>query len=153
MNVPIALFYGAGVLYNRDNREYLVKSLPMTIRYDDSRVYLNCYFPMPFFRSARIQISGVEDTPLSVVVAAGNEGRNDSVGTNGYGTITAPGNDLLVITVGAMKQMGGTRSNDLIASYSSKGPTAIDHIVKPDIVGPRQSRGVGTGEIGKPTQP
>src|SRR5262249_35748324 len=34
VNVPIALFYGAGVLYNRDNREYLVKSLPMTIRYD-----------------------------------------------------------------------------------------------------------------------
>ena len=67
VNVPIALFYGAGVLYNRDNREYLVKSLPMTIRYDDSRVYLNCYFPMPFFRSARIQISGVEDTPFSDV--------------------------------------------------------------------------------------
>jgi serine protease AprX len=72
-----------------------------------------------------------------VVVAAGNDGRNDSAGTNGYGTITAPGNDPYVITVGATKQMGtATRADDLIASYSSKGPTTIDHIVKPDIVAP-----------------
>lgn len=28
------------------------------------------------------------------------------------------------------------RTDDVIASYSSKGPTAIDHIVKPDIVAP-----------------
>jgi len=28
------------------------------------------------------------------------------------------------------------RSDDLIASYSSKGPTLLDHIVKPDIVAP-----------------
>ncbi|HMC75129.1 MAG TPA: S8 family serine peptidase, partial [Terriglobales bacterium] len=74
---------------------------------------------------------------IVVVVAAGNDGRDDFAGTSGYGTITAPGNDPYVITVGAMKQMGtATRSDDLIASYSSKGPTAIDHIVKPDIVAP-----------------
>ena len=29
-----------------------------------------------------------------------------------------------------------TRTDDLIASYSSKGPTQIDHIVKPDVVAP-----------------
>jgi serine protease AprX len=74
---------------------------------------------------------------IVVVVAAGNEGRNQSQGTNGYATITAPGNDPLVITVGAMKTMGTpTRADDLIASYSSKGPTWIDHVVKPDIVAP-----------------
>jgi len=39
---------------------------------------------------------------IVVVVAAGNEGRDNSVGENGYGTITAPGNDPFVITVGAM---------------------------------------------------
>ncbi len=32
IDAPIALFYGAGVLYNRDNREYLVKGFPMVIR-------------------------------------------------------------------------------------------------------------------------
>jgi serine protease AprX len=70
-------------------------------------------------------------------VAAGNQGRNQTQGTDGYATITAPGNDPLVITVGAMKTMGTlTRLDDLIASYSSKGPTLIDHVAKPDIVAP-----------------
>jgi len=74
---------------------------------------------------------------IVVVVAAGNEGRNNSANTDGYGTISAPGNDPYVITVGAMKPMGtATRTDDLIASYSSKGPTLFDHIVKPDIVAP-----------------
>src|SRR5246500_3353107 len=72
---------------------------------------------------------------IVVVVAAGNNGRYQP--TNGYATVTSPGNDPYVITVGAMKTMGTpTRVDDLIASYSSKGPTAIDHIVKPDIVAP-----------------
>ena len=70
-----------------------------------------------------------------VVVAAGNNGRYQP--TDGYGTITSPGNDPYVITVGAMKTMGTpTRVDDLIASYSSKGPTVIDAIAKPDIVAP-----------------
>jgi serine protease AprX len=74
---------------------------------------------------------------IVVVVAAGNEGRNNSAGTDGYATITAPGNDPYVITVGAMKTMGTlTRADDLIASYSSKGPTLLDHIAKPDLVAP-----------------
>jgi serine protease AprX len=74
---------------------------------------------------------------IVVVVAAGNEGRNDSAHTDGYGTIAAPGNDPYVITVGAMKSMGtSTRADDLVASYSSKGPTLYDHIVKPDLVAP-----------------
>ena len=72
-----------------------------------------------------------------MVVAAGNDGRDNSAGTNGYGTISAPANDPYVITVGAMKSMGTPdRTDDLIATYSSKGPTAIDHIAKPDLVAP-----------------
>lgn len=74
---------------------------------------------------------------IVVVVAAGNNGRDNTYGNNGYGTITAPGNDPYVITVGAMKTMQtASRTDDLIASYSSKGPTAVDYIVKPDIVAP-----------------
>jgi len=69
------------------------------------------------------------------VVAAGNNGRYQA--TNGYATVTSPGNDPYVITVGAMKTMGTpTRTDDLIASYSSKGPTAIDAVAKPDLVAP-----------------
>ncbi len=74
---------------------------------------------------------------IVVVVAAGNEGRNNSLGTNGYATITSPGNDPYVITVGAMKTLSTTsRADDRIASYSSKGPTLLDHVVKPDLVAP-----------------
>jgi serine protease AprX len=72
---------------------------------------------------------------IVVVVAAGNYGRYQP--TDGYATVTSPGNDPYVITVGAMKPMDtATRADDLIASYSSKGPTFLDHIVKPDIVAP-----------------
>ncbi len=74
---------------------------------------------------------------IVVVVAAGNFGRNNSSGNQGYGTITAPGNDPYVITVGAVNTFASTdRTKHRVASYSSKGPTAIDHIVKPDLVAP-----------------
>ena len=72
---------------------------------------------------------------IVVVVAAGNYGRLSVYGSNGFGTITAPGNDPYVITVGAMKSMGTyPRVDDQKASYSSKGPTTYDHVVKPDIM-------------------
>jgi serine protease AprX len=74
---------------------------------------------------------------IVVVTAAGNYGRDNSQGTNGYATITSPGNDPYVITVGAT-DMHNTpyRSDDTVASYSSKGPSAIDHVVKPDLIAP-----------------
>jgi serine protease AprX len=72
---------------------------------------------------------------IVVVVAAGNNGR--FVPTSGFGTIGVPANDPAVITVGAtMTEQTNSRVDDQIASYSSKGPTAIDHIVKPDLVTP-----------------
>ncbi|HET9284207.1 MAG TPA: S8 family peptidase [Candidatus Angelobacter sp.] len=72
---------------------------------------------------------------IVVVVAAGNNGRY--LPTSGYATVNSPANDPYVLTVGSMKPMGtADRSDDLIASYSSKGPTVLDHIVKPDVVAP-----------------
>jgi serine protease AprX len=72
---------------------------------------------------------------IVVVVAAGNDGRY--LPTGGYGTITSPGNDPYALTVGAMKTMDtASRSDDEIASYSSKGPTYIDRVAKPDVVAP-----------------
>ncbi len=67
VDAPLSLFYGAGTLYNRDGREYLVKGLPMNIRYADDRVHLGCYFPMPFFRSARIELVNVPPVPDAVL--------------------------------------------------------------------------------------
>ncbi len=74
---------------------------------------------------------------MVVVVAAGNQGRNNSENTSGYATIQAPGNDPYAITVGATKnEWNAGQLSELIASYSSKGPTLFDHVVKPDLVAP-----------------
>ncbi len=74
---------------------------------------------------------------IVVVVAAGNNGRANNSGIGGYGTVTAPGNDPYVITVGAMKTMATPgRTDDRMATYSSKGPSLYDQIAKPDLVAP-----------------
>jgi len=74
---------------------------------------------------------------IVVVVAAGNEGRLRSFQNDGYGTIQSPANSPFVITVGATRTAGTSlRSDDEITTYSSKGPTPVDHIVKPDLVAP-----------------
>ncbi len=81
-----------------------------------------------------------------VVCAAGNEGRlnggtytagldNEGWGT-AYGSIQSPGNDPYVITVGATKSMDGVRADDKIATYSSRGPSRLDLVMKPDIIAP-----------------
>ena len=70
---------------------------------------------------------------IVVVVAAGNDGQVGS----GFGTITSPGNDPMVITVGAMDDRGtASTSDDVLAPYSSKGPSLIDFVAKPDLVAP-----------------
>ena len=72
---------------------------------------------------------------IVVVVAAGNNGRSGAA--HGFATIGVPANDPAVITVGATMTLDtATRVDDKIASYSSKGPTVLDHIVKPDLVAP-----------------
>ena len=74
---------------------------------------------------------------IVVVVAAGNYGRVSINGSNGFGTVTAPGNDPYVLTVGATKSNGSSSpAAETLASYSSKGPTTYDHVAKPDMVAP-----------------
>jgi hypothetical protein len=58
VDAPVALFFGAGTFYNRDNREYLVKAFPMTVRFAADRIVMSCYFPMPYFRSAAMELVG-----------------------------------------------------------------------------------------------
>ncbi len=74
---------------------------------------------------------------IVVVVAAGNDGRDQALNPEGYGTIEAPGNDPYALTVGAIKTLATAKiTDDEMASYSSKGPTFVDHIAKPDLVAP-----------------
>ena len=61
---PVALFYGAGTLFNRTNREYLVKAFPVFIRSTEQRVHLACFFPMPFWKSARVELLNPTDVSL-----------------------------------------------------------------------------------------
>lgn len=73
---------------------------------------------------------------LVVVSAAGNLGRA-SDGTPQYGGIGAPGNAPWVVTVGASSHNGTSdRSDDIVAPFSSRGPSAIDFQAKPDVVAP-----------------
>src|SRR4051794_22529422 len=82
-----------------------------------------------------------------VVTAAGNLGRN-AQGQTQYGGITAPGNAPWVLTVGASSHNGTiTRSDDSMASFSSRGPSFIDYSAKPDLVAP----GVGIESLADPS--
>lgn len=73
------------------------------------------------------------DSGLAVVVAAGNHGLDQ----NGYGTIGSPGNDPFVITAGASSDLDSlNREDDLLPGFSSKGPSQVDYILKPDLVAP-----------------
>jgi hypothetical protein len=58
IEAPVGLFFGAGTFYNRDGREYLVKAFPVFVRHDSDRLHMACFFPMPFFRNARIELIG-----------------------------------------------------------------------------------------------
>jgi serine protease AprX len=87
----------------------------------------------------------VVDAGVVVVAAAGNNGI--SGGNPQYGGITAPGNAPWVLTVGASNHMGtADRSDDTVAPFSSRGPTAADYSAKPDLVAP----GVGTESLSAP---
>jgi subtilisin family serine protease len=83
----------------------------------------------------------VTDLGITVVTAAGNLGTN-AAGLKQWGAISAPGNAPWVLTVGASSTMGTlSRSDDTLASFSSRGPTRFDYVAKPDLVAP------GTGTI------
>ena len=86
------------------------------------------------------------DAGIVVVTAAGNLGKN-RLGQLQYGAIAAPGNAPWVLTVGASSHEGTvSRADDVMADFSSRGPSAVDFEAKPDIVAP----GVGTASLSDP---
>jgi serine protease AprX len=73
---------------------------------------------------------------IVVIASAGNSGKAED-GTPILGGITSPGNSPYAITVGAMNTKGTvSRSDDVMTTYSSRGPTKFEHAVKPDVVAP-----------------
>ena len=70
------------------------------------------------------------DAGITVVVAASNRGPDPA-------TISKPGDDPLVVTVGAVDDMGTPAiADDQLPDFSSRGPTAADGLAKPDVVAP-----------------
>ena len=66
---------------------------------------------------------------ITVVVAAGNSGPD-------RGTVLKPGDDPVVLTVGAYDdRQDSSSANDTVPAWSSRGPTA-QGVAKPDIVAP-----------------
>jgi len=68
IDAPLCLFFGAGTLYNREQNEFLVKGFPINIRFDYNRnkVELACYYPMPFFKSARFELYGITPSDTKI---------------------------------------------------------------------------------------
>jgi subtilisin family serine protease len=94
-----------------------------------------------------LSVRSLVDSGIVVVAAAGNNGK-DLDGNKVYGQIHSPGIAPSAITVGASNTFGtNSRTDDQVASYSSRGPTRsrwtdgagithYDNIIKPDLVAP-----------------
>jgi serine protease AprX len=83
---------------------------------------------------------------IVVVAAGGNLGRSDT-GEPVDGGITAPGNAPWVLTVGASTRAGAAgEEDDVVAPFSSRGPTRFDLTAKPDLVAP----GLGIESLSEP---
>jgi hypothetical protein len=160
IDAPLALLFGAGTLYNRDSREYLVKAFPVSIRFDQNEVHLSSYFPMPFFRSARIELVNQSDSPLAVNWSLRYAPLKDSPGQVGYFHATyrdhpnpIPGEDLVLLDT-RTTESGGDWSGHLVGTSWIFSERAVLNTLEGD---PRfffddsqtpQAQGTGTEEWG-----
>jgi serine protease AprX len=78
---------------------------------------------------------------ITVVVPAGNDG------ADGKGSITSPGTDPVLLTVGGLEENGTSKHrDDSVPAWSSQGP-APQGVAKPDLVAPG-SHVVSTAAVG-----
>ena len=97
---------------------------------------LNLSLGHPVFEAPEVDplvqaVDALWDAGVVVVCAAGNSGRD------GHGTVTSPCNSRKVITVGATNDRQTLDlTDDTVATYSSRGPTRLSLVAKPDILAP-----------------
>ncbi|MBM3459369.1 MAG: hypothetical protein FJX77_12670, partial [Armatimonadetes bacterium] len=73
---------------------------------------------------------------IVVVCSAGNKGK-DPLGRLRYGGISTPAVEPSALTIGALNTRGTVeRSDDLVCTFSSRGPTNVDQFLKPDLLAP-----------------
>jgi hypothetical protein len=158
VDTPLALFFGAGTLYNRDGREYLVKAFPVSVRYDERSVHLACYFPMPFFRSTRVELANQTESGLQLHWSVRSEPCLEKPERLGYLHATyrdhprpEPGKDLVLLDT-AEVEGGGDWSGHFIGTSIIFSDRAVLNTLEGD---PRfffddsqtpQAQGTGTEE-------
>src|SRR5439155_24398314 len=102
--------------------EYLVKPFPVNVRFDQQRVHLACYFPMPFLHSARIELSNPTETSIQVRWSVRYAPFKDAFPQVGYFHATyrdhpqpEPGQDLLLLDT-RNTEGGGDWSGQLVGT-------------------------------------
>ena len=131
-------------------KEYNIRVMNLSLAADSHESYLTD----PLCRAVRSAVA----SGITVVVAAGNFGKN-AAGAEVYGSISSPGNDPSVITIGSVNTKGtASRSDDTVNFFSSRGPTRgayvdtagvrhVDNLLKPDLVAPGNKVEIGRAHV------
>jgi hypothetical protein len=166
VDAPLPLFFGAGTLYNRDARTYLVRAFLTHVRFDPptdtdgARIDLASYFPMPFSASAAIELvaGDVALPPLkwrirTVLVSEAPEAQGTFHATFKDHGVPTPGEDLVVLDT-----QGAEGSDVWCGTFAGMSWTFSDQGVYTTLEGdPRfffddsatpQAQGTGTEEWG-----
>ena len=99
---------------------YGIKVLNLSLGTDSSQNY--------YLSPLNSAVEKAWDAGIVVTVSSSNAGP-------GAGTVTKPGDDPLVITVGALDDKATPgRGDDIMAGFSGEGPTTSNGLVKPDLV-------------------
>jgi hypothetical protein len=67
VEAPAGLFFGAGSMLRDEDQAYIVKSFPMTIQFTAGKYLFATYFPMPFHKSARIELANTTGNAINDV--------------------------------------------------------------------------------------
>lgn len=112
-----------GIMWATENKEkYNIKVLNMSL----GGPAFSSYKDDPICQA----VEKAMDKGIMPVIAAGNSGPKAF-------TVGSPGSDPKVLTVGAFDDKGTVaKHDDEIAKFSSRGPTKVDNLTKPDLLSP-----------------
>ena len=113
----------AGIQWFVANKDaYGIRVLNLSLGSDSSQTYK--LSPMNY------AVERAWDAGIAVVVSSGNSGPDSQ-------TVMKPGDDPFVITVGSSNDEGSVNvGDDMVPVFSSRGPTRVDGLAKPDVVSP-----------------